>query len=178
MEFSKNEVIVLNAIIALFIALITVWIVMNGFLISGILFCVASFLVLILFNLRQASHKKLDVFNVIDMEILKGKAFLWASSLESLQKITLFRIPFQQYGKSKYILCFEFDTTTIKGQGCKGTFDGHGWSYEKYPLKDDFKEVYKHSPPDDFLDEWLITTELEKEFHNYISVVLYGSKNT
>ncbi|MBW1908502.1 MAG: hypothetical protein JRJ11_03010 [Deltaproteobacteria bacterium] len=127
---------------------------------------------------KETTKKMPDVFNAINIETLKGKAFLWGSSFENLKNIILFRIPFQQYSRLKYALFFKFNTSIPEGRGSKGTFDGHTWSDEKYPLKEDFKEVYKEKPIDDFLKEWLVTTEPKEDLHKNISLILYNKKDT
>ena len=121
-----------------------------------------------------------STFPLLNILALEKWAVKISDHFNYIKTITLYEAPFASH--KKYVLFFNFDTSTVKGKNSKGTFDGHTWfnkwSKKNYPIDDSFKEIYKEKPPDDFFKEWLITTERPQGVNKRLSLVLYNTKNT
>ena len=176
MELPKYLTILLNAFLGLLTGLIGTFFMINKLLLEGIAACTIGILLIFWFNIWRLRNRPINVFPLLDITTLKKWAVKISDHYDYIKTITLYEAPFASH--KKYVLFFNFDTSTVKGKNSKGTFNGHTWfnkwSKKNYPIDDSFKEIYKGKPPDDFFEEWLITTERPIDINKRLSLVLYN----
>ena len=175
MEFSKHLSVILNAFLGLLTVLIGTFFIVNKLLLEGIAVCVIGVLLIYWFNIWKSRNHPINVFPLLDITALEKWTVKISDHYNYIKTIILYEAPLVSH--KKYVLFFNFDTSTVKGKNNKGTFDGHTWSKKwskkNYPIDDSFKEIYRQNPPNKFFKEWLITTERPQGINERLSMILY-----
>ena len=104
---------------------------------------------------------------------LKEWGAKWGKKYEYLNKIVLYDAPIKYPIDVKYILYFDFDTSTTNGKRSEEIFNKINAFETTIILESGFKEVYVNETVSEFRDEWFLSIVKYSGFSDEYSWVIY-----
>ena len=118
-----------------------------------------------------------DVFPNLRREALEKWGVKWGKQYKYLDKIVLFDPPLKYPLDVKYILYFDFDTSTPEGKMSEESFNKINAFQDNIILDSGFQEVYRKEPGSRFRDEWFLSIVEYSGFNDKYSWEIYRRKD-
>jgi hypothetical protein len=125
---------------------------------------------------RQTPTDGLDIFPLLKKDALEKWGTKWGNQYEYLNKIVLYDAPIKYPIDAKYILYFDFDTSTPEGKRSEEIFNEINAFQINVILESGFKEVYVNEPAPRFRDEWFLSIVKYSGFNDEYSWMIYKKK--
>jgi hypothetical protein len=114
-----------------------------------------------------------DIFPFLKRDALKKWGTKWAQDYEYVNQIILYDAPLKYPIDAKYILYFNFDTSTPQGKKNEEYFNKIN-AFQRHDILDSgFEEVYCNEPASGFRDEWFLSIVKYPGFNDKYSWVIY-----
>ena len=126
---------------------------------------------------RHKQTDSSDIFPFLRRDALEKWGSKWGRQYRHLVKIVLFDPPLKYPLDVKYILYFDFDTSTPEGKRSQETFNEINAFQENIILDSGFQEVYREEPATRFRDEWFLSIVEYTGFDDKYSWEIYRRKN-
>ena len=124
-----------------------------------------------------AKHQKRkddsDLFPLLKRDALVKWGTKCGEQYEKLNKIVLYDAPMRYPIDSRYILYFDFDTSTPEGHKEEEIFNETNAFQLNTILGAEFKEVYRNEPRSNFTDEWFLSIVKYAGFNDKYSWIIY-----
>ena len=122
---------------------------------------------------RQQPKGGKDIFPLLNKNVLEKWGTIWGKQYEYLNKVILYDAPLKYPIDSKYILYFDFDTSTEEGKRSEDDFNQINAFQSNVILDEGFQEVYRNEPSLECRDEWFLSIVKYSGFDDEYSWVIY-----
>lgn len=126
---------------------------------------------------RQKRVDSSDIFPYLRRDALEKWGSKWGQQYEYLNKVILFDPPLKYPLDVKYILYFDFDTSTPEGKRSEGIFNETNAFQSNVILDSGFQEVYRNEPGQGFREEWFLSIVKYSRFNDKYSWIIYQRGN-
>jgi hypothetical protein len=127
-------------------------------------------------KLRLKRHKRTDdsdIFPFLKRDALEKWGTKWGEQYEYLNKVILYDAPLKYPIDARYILYFDFDTSTPEGKRSEGIFNEINAFQNNVILDSGFRKVYRNEPGSRFRDEWFLSIVKYSGFDYKYSWLIY-----
>jgi hypothetical protein len=114
-----------------------------------------------------------DIFPLLNKDVLERWGKKWGEQYEYLNKVVLYDAPLKYPIDVKYVLYFEFETSTPEGKRSEEVFNEIIAFQDDSILASGFNEVYTNIPDITFRDDWFLTIINYPGFNEKYSWVIY-----
>jgi hypothetical protein len=114
-----------------------------------------------------------DIFPLLKKDILEKWGKKWGKQYANLNKVVLYDAPLKYPIDVKYVLYFDFDTSTPEGKRSEEVFHETIAFHDDSILPSEFKEVYVNNPDSSYRDEWFLTIINYPGFNEKYAWVIY-----
>jgi hypothetical protein len=114
-----------------------------------------------------------NIFPSLNKEVLEKWGTKWAEQYPHLNTIILFDTPLKYPLDVKYVLYFEFDTSTPEGEKSKDAFNKKIAFHDDTILAPGFREVYLNEPENTYRDDWFMSVTYYPGFNEDYSWTIY-----
>ena len=114
-----------------------------------------------------------DIFPLLRKDALERWGAECGEQYKHLNKIVLYDAPLKYPIDSRYILYFDFDTSTSEGEKNEETFNTIKAFQINAILNSEFKKVYRKEPGSRFRDEWFLSIVKYSNFNDKYAWVIY-----
>lgn len=126
---------------------------------------------------RQKRARRSDIFPYLRRDALEKWGTKWGQQFEYLNEVILFDPPLKYPLDVKYILYFDFDTSTPEGKRNEGIFNEINAFQNNAILDSGFQEVYRSEPGPGFREEWFLSIVKYSRFRHKYSWIIYQRGN-
>jgi hypothetical protein len=117
-----------------------------------------------------------ELFPYLRKDALEKWGAKFAEQHKHIKKIVLYDAPMRYPIDSKYILYFDFDTTTPEGEKEEEVFNETNAFKINTILNSEFKKVYRNEPGSRFRDEWFLSIVKYSGFDDKYSWLIHQDK--
>ena len=114
-----------------------------------------------------------DLFPLLKRDALEKWGKKCGEQYRNLNKIVLYDAPMRYPIDSRYILLYDFDTSTPEGEKEEEIFNETNAFQINTILGPEFKEVYRNEPGSNFTDEWFLSIVKYSGFNDKYSWIIY-----
>ena len=126
---------------------------------------------------RQQRKAGADIFPLLNKDALAKWGTKWGKQYKYLNKVILYDAPLKYPIDSKYILYFDFDTSTQEGKKSEAYFNEINAFQNNVILDEGFQEVYRNEPDSEFRDEWFLSIVKYSGFDDEYSWLIFQRDN-
>jgi len=126
-----------------------------------------------LWGKRQNRTDGSDLFPFLKRDVLEKWGTKWGERYEFLNNVVLYDPPLKYPIDTRYILYFDFDTSTPEGKRSEDIFNEINAFQNNVILDSGFQSVYRNEPGLEFRDEWLMSIVEYVGFNDKYSWVIY-----
>ena len=118
-----------------------------------------------------------DIFPLLKKDVLERWGKKWGKQYEYLNKIILYDAPLKYPIDVKYVLYFEFDTSTPEAKRSQAVFNEIIAFQDDSILTSGFEEVYANRPEPAFREDWFLTIVNYSGFNEKYSWGVYRKRS-
>ncbi|MBT8371575.1 MAG: hypothetical protein HKO79_00595 [Desulfobacterales bacterium] len=170
-----------SLIVAIVVTLLTYWVgrkllpdepllVIGGALFLGLMLWTS---IEKLWGKQTDQTDSLNVFPLLDKKVLEKWGKKWGEQYDFLNKIVLYDVPLKYPLDVRYILYFEFDTSSSEGKKSEKIFNETLAFEDDTILASGFSKVYRRQPEKSFREDWFLSVTSYSGFNEEYSWVIY-----
>ena len=122
---------------------------------------------------HQNPKDDFDLFPLLKRDALEKWGTKCGMQYRNLNKIVLYDAPMRYPIDSRYILYFDFDTSTPEGEKEEEIFNETNAFQINTILGPEFKKVYRNEPRSNFIDEWFLSIVKYAGFNDEYGWIIY-----